>query len=527
MSEEEQSSEKSPSKRVAKKVHYPFGTPSHQYHAYSTYIHVKKEDYLLFHALSTSQNITPEIVSGEEEKIVTKNPRENVKIEVNAEALKDLPSAAEGVEPCKRLDCKTVVRMILESQSRSRIERDDISADIDTALRKTQELEQENVNLEGKVSLTNRVNEQLEATLSHLSANIVKLEASKLELQHEREEFTNKMMVTETEKQSWLRQLQIAEKAHADAMWRGKTDSNSTTAGVIKKPDLEIKRKSSRFVDDAHSVANTTYGSLGSVRGGVVDYSEMPGRSITSSVPDFLKTKLLPPKPSIPLTQNTSEEVSVMMSSSRHSGSWSAQSKLFTHHSRKTIRYQGSTVATLDGSAHLTPLELSSSEKAQKRVNKLHKDSSNPFLQLPPGAYVGYTPSGSPRNRSRSGGGALSTREGLMLEDDHTFRSTRSNGGSPSIMSGVWSQTRSLSSLGVGDMSAGAPPVLPARQWQQLDPIFFDIDAVSTFSRGDAVGRQRIKDPHAPAGQFTQMMTFKHPGLPRGITKATQFEGTI
>ena len=94
-------------------------------------------------------------------------------------------------------------------------------------------------------------------------------------------------MVTETEKQNWVRQTQLAEKALADAMWRGKHAAPQTPPEI-----MPILRKSSSEVSDLHSVDNTSYNSLAAGR--VIDFNERPKGSTLSSIPDYLKMQLLP-----------------------------------------------------------------------------------------------------------------------------------------------------------------------------------------------------------------------------------------
>lgn len=175
-------------KRQAKKKHYPFGTPSHVYHAYSEFNHLKPDDYLLFHALSTAENINPEIRTGNEER----NRPVPTKKEIE-EIMKDIPAPPEGVEPCKRLECKLVIKNIITCQSLNRIERDELLLDIDQVQAENLKADRDLLALESKLNIVTRQNDQLEATLEHLLAQIEKLENKKIELQQEREEKSNRV----------------------------------------------------------------------------------------------------------------------------------------------------------------------------------------------------------------------------------------------------------------------------------------------------------------------------------------------
>ena len=181
-------------KRKPQKKHYPFGTPSHKFHPYSEYQHLRREDFVLFHALSTATGeINPEIRTGEEEPKKPPPKKKPSPIELDEDILKDIPNVPEGVEPCKRVDCKAVVKSILESQSKNREERDDLMLDIEHLMTELQNTERENSAMEEKLHFNTRLTTQFEATLQHLNMQIDRLENRKVELQHEKEELGNKV----------------------------------------------------------------------------------------------------------------------------------------------------------------------------------------------------------------------------------------------------------------------------------------------------------------------------------------------
>lgn len=202
-------------------------------------------------------------------------------------------------------------------------------------------------------------------------------------------------MVTETEKQNCIHQLQLAEKALADAMWRGK---RATPAPPPE--EMDIVRRATAFVDDAHSVARTSYGTLAHDR--TLDHSERPSGSILSSLPDYLKNQLLPQSTAAFEDMASASLPSKFKFSTSRSGVWNMeqQSRLLSG-GTSTVAERSVRLGGSSSTGRLMPLPTSSAENTRRRVRKLHKDIS-PHLELPEDAYRGYTPSGSPNNRARA-----------------------------------------------------------------------------------------------------------------------------
>lgn len=182
-------------KRIPQKKHFPFGTPTNKFHPFSEFQHLKPEDVLLYKALSANEGeFKAEIFTGDEITSKTSPKKKKVApIKIDTDILKDIPNVPAGVEPCKRIDCKNVIKNILESQSRNSIERDELMLDIENHLAEYQSSERENAAMENKLDHANRLTSQLEATLQHLNAQIDRLEGKKIELQQEKEELGNKV----------------------------------------------------------------------------------------------------------------------------------------------------------------------------------------------------------------------------------------------------------------------------------------------------------------------------------------------
>lgn len=362
-------------KKVPKKKHYPFGTPSHKHQPYSLFNHLRKEDVLLFHELSMSAEIQAEIRTGEEEKERLKKVHSVKK--VDDDFLKYAqPTKEEGSDQCKRIDCRNVLRKIMESMSTLQQERDAIHDDLEHLDNEAQMADQENSQLEDRLRMTTRENDQLEATLEHLSTQIAKLESKKLDLQQEREEFGNKMMVTETEKQNWIRQVQLAHKGLADAMWRGQRQDIQTTA-----TEIVIKPRDPKCVDYDRATS-TSYNSMAS--GGVIDFSERPLPPPTSSIPLYLKAELLRSQ-SLSQWGNDTRSLRGATGSAVIGGG-----SVFSASTFKTA-----------ATGRLMPLSPDQEAKIRRKILKLNKDNS-PFVSTHGDAYRGYTPSGAPVNRARS-----------------------------------------------------------------------------------------------------------------------------
>lgn len=264
-------------------------------------------------------------------------------------------------------------------------------------------------------------------------------------------------MVTETEKQNCIHLLQLAEKALADAMWRGKHADPHVPPEV-----MPILKKDASEVDDLHSVANTSYQSLATSQ--VVDFSERPKGSAISSVADYLKHQLIPQSSQGDFWETASNRtiVSQFKLSSSQSGVWSKHSQT---RMLQTASATPSTVLTRPTlGPHLMPLSSTSEEKVRKKIEKIHRDT-HPFLELPPDAFRGYTPTGSPTfRRGVTGGtfrlhgrfgstGSVASAGGQGLDDGSVGSSSLAMSRLTKSVTSM-NMSRSLSSLGA-DVSLG------------------------------------------------------------------------
>jgi hypothetical protein len=494
----------SPGKRKPQKKHYPFGTPSHKV-PYSQYNHLKSTDILLFQEISQSDTgIKAEIRSGDED--LTRGGKDRVKrlpVKVDDDFLKyaQPTKPEEGQELCKRIDCRNLLRKILESVSTLQMERDNIGVEIELSGNEYAASEQEALQLDEKLKIINRENDQLEATLEHLNAQVAKLETKKLELQQERDEFGNKMMVTETEKQNWIRLVQQSHKGLADAMWRGERQTIEST-----HTDIILHKRDPNFdYSKLDRTVSTSYKRLASA--GVLDYCERPLPPSSSSIPLYLRNELL---------QSNSVELDA------YSTAGSAGSN--NQYSPKP------------GSAgRLKPLVIDDDTRLRQKIEKLQKDNSPFVKQTHPNAYRGYTPTGAPVNRASSNHRISQT---AFQESNSMSLLTVKKQLSKSMPS---LNRRSLSRLNAslnspGDMLSYSSEMPnseckllfrskvivaekyllctvsnnPEHTWQKLDPVFYHSRAGESFSRTERIGKQKMVKNQA---EFTRLLTYQHPGL--------------
>lgn len=167
----------------------PFGTQSEKY-AYSDFAHLEgnQRNFAIELATTESGVIQPQTVARE--------PKRIQKVAIKAGDLKELLGGTEeGVEPCARKECVAVVRKIIEAQARNKGERNDILATCDMVMNEIQTADQDNVMLEEELVVANGETKRLEVTLNHLKDQMTKLQKTCKDLQHERDEFSNKVRV--------------------------------------------------------------------------------------------------------------------------------------------------------------------------------------------------------------------------------------------------------------------------------------------------------------------------------------------
>lgn len=121
------------------------------------------------------------------------------------------------------------------------------------------------------------------------------LEKNKENLQNERSDINNKIMVSETESHKISRKLERAQKALADAMWRKKKQDHleNVEAGLSLASSIiseqPIRQTDAKAIAAALELHNTGYNKLAKVN--VVDYCErQPG---VKTLPAFLQEQLI------------------------------------------------------------------------------------------------------------------------------------------------------------------------------------------------------------------------------------------
>eukprot|EP00597_Dinobryon_sp_UTEXLB2267_P014618 CAMPEP_0170123464 /NCGR_PEP_ID=MMETSP0020_2-20130122/17500_1 /TAXON_ID=98059 /ORGANISM="Dinobryon sp., Strain UTEXLB2267" /LENGTH=630 /DNA_ID=CAMNT_0010355017 /DNA_START=34 /DNA_END=1926 /DNA_ORIENTATION=+ len=279
-------------KKVPKKKHYPFGTPSHAHHAFSDFSHLRDTDKSFVMQLAASSVIEPEIVEEVQPKRYRKPPP---KAPLNVEEDDDDIPDTEGSAPCTRPACQGVIKSIIELQYKNHIEKLEIEDEYHRLLEELMQSEQQVLAAEHKLEKLNEVGNQLELKLGQLMQNVETLEKNKENLQNERSDINNKIMVSETESHKISRKLERAQKALADAMWRKKKQDQleNVEAGLSLASSIiseqPIKQADPKDVAVALELYKTGYNKLAKVN--VVDFNErQPG---VKTLTPFLQEKLI------------------------------------------------------------------------------------------------------------------------------------------------------------------------------------------------------------------------------------------
>jgi hypothetical protein len=434
---------------VAKQV--PFGTRSEHY-PFSSFNHLAPTDKNFALDLAVTEPPQNEFVAA-----IIKDVKETAsksKVVLKAGELKELlGQGEEGIEPCTRKECVTIVRKILETQGRNKAERNDILGTEDMLTHEIQSAEQDATMLEEELAVANNESKRLELTLSHLKEQLAKLTKTCKDLQHERDEFSNKVMVIETERQRWVRKLQLADAALQDCIWRGVTSIN---AHALSSDDhdhnlaksLRIVQASPATIKEADSVCGTDYKNM--VKSGMLDVTEYPTTATTelttgsafNTLPFFIQQQILGSSGNNSVRSNRSAKSKTLpqnfSSNQSLDGNASVMSAL-TYGSANTSSFKSfkrgmAGSHSVGGGSEKTRYfknqiqAYNNAHGVKKNTKKLPKLSSsqslgggggsrslrngafgaftNPMdggivLDLPPGTFKGYTPTGSPINRDR------------------------------------------------------------------------------------------------------------------------------
>lgn len=186
-------------KKVAKKVWFPFGTSSHEKHAFSDFCHLAGDARLFAESLATSTGVKPEIRAGsaDENSPSQKEKRKKnpPKVKINPEMLQDLLREGESKEDlCTKKECQEVIQKILASQSFNKFEREELQEEIDRYLLDQEVTDQDLEKLESKLDSISKEGIQLENTCKYLNISMTKLEKAKQDLQSEKDSISARVI---------------------------------------------------------------------------------------------------------------------------------------------------------------------------------------------------------------------------------------------------------------------------------------------------------------------------------------------
>lgn len=188
------SANSSPTKRIPKKKHYPFGTPSHKHHPYSSFAHLKVDNVNFAVDLATATNIEPEIVEEVvvKKKVSRKPPPKSVVSNGNEDPSQEIPDV-EGSEPCTRIGCMQVVKAMQDIQYKNYVEQLEIEDESERLLEELHSMEVEVLAAENRLVKMNEIGNQLESQYHVLMMKVDKLEKKKETLNGDRSDTNNKV----------------------------------------------------------------------------------------------------------------------------------------------------------------------------------------------------------------------------------------------------------------------------------------------------------------------------------------------
>ncbi|RYH06246.1 hypothetical protein EON65_43090, partial [archaeon] len=232
---EEEDEEKTSTKRVAKKKHYPFGTPSHLHHPYSQYAHISVTDRSFALELATATDIKPEVIEEKPKKKrsvpIKKKPKETDEDQTIGS---DGQSAQNYDEPCTKIACQIVVRTLADLEFKNQVERMDLEDEYERYLDDLRIAEQDVRSTEVRLDKITEIGNSLEISVTQLLGKVEGLEKTKENLQAERNDINTKLMLLEVERQKCNRKFEKAQKELTNAKWRKKKamQAEEAEAGV-------------------------------------------------------------------------------------------------------------------------------------------------------------------------------------------------------------------------------------------------------------------------------------------------------
>jgi hypothetical protein len=203
---------KSPNKRVAKKKHYPFGTPAHTHHPFSEFSHLPVATRGFALDLATATDIKPEVIEEEPLKQTRRRPITSPKKggakssghsnhghgahgedeSVGSEGSMSKTEASD-LQPCTKIPCQMVIRAIGDMEYKNELEKYDLEDEMERLATDLKYFEQEVHTSEQKLDKMNDFGNQLEIKLNQIMNRVEHLEKTKESLQQERTDINSKV----------------------------------------------------------------------------------------------------------------------------------------------------------------------------------------------------------------------------------------------------------------------------------------------------------------------------------------------
>jgi hypothetical protein len=212
-------------KKVAKKKHYPFGTPSHLHPPFSEFAHLPSSTRNFAIALATATDVKPQVIEElprlaspsqtqrrrlpdpkKKKKKKNKNKKSNGEHSAEEDDEEDdedeeedegdeddILTSGSGLQPCTKLPCQLVIRSIADLQYKNQIERLDIEDEFERLSQELRSSEQEIIQSEGRLDKLTDIGNQLEIKLNQIMSKVETLEKNKENLQTERTDINTKV----------------------------------------------------------------------------------------------------------------------------------------------------------------------------------------------------------------------------------------------------------------------------------------------------------------------------------------------
>lgn len=189
-------------KRVAKKKHYPFGTPSHVHHPFSEFAHLAVDTRKFAVDLATATDIKPEVV---EETPPKRRPRPSPtkkkaskKDDDDEGSVNDDGSKTEtsDLAPCTKIPCQLVIRAIADIEYKNEVEKFDLEDEYERLVNDLKTYEQDVLNSEQRLEKMTDFGNNLEIKFNQIMSKVEQLEKTKEQLLIERTEINTKVRMS-------------------------------------------------------------------------------------------------------------------------------------------------------------------------------------------------------------------------------------------------------------------------------------------------------------------------------------------